>query len=796
LKHKLGFLRIELLIILGFLIISTSWLSLQTRAQLEGANLTRVISDRGVDVDGDEFFDYLEVAVEVNVSISGRYMVRVFGLTGEAFNSTIDVMGEMTERLDPGFHLINISLYGPKIYASATNPLNVSEIHLYFIEYYPPFDYVEDWLDSIYSVPLSNEYNYTDFDAPFSEMDLTLMIYPDGRVAMEGMLEAMHVEEPYVDLPMHGILMLAPDDSGVQCSANFTLAMTEDLMEYPFNSSSFSGNATYFDELLTIWMDGSTVFPSGLAAEFPFNATDITVEGEYDGQLITGYVNVDILPGFPLSEIILEFQGNHTYVLVNSSFTVIYGYYPEYGEFNSTVLEYLLQNFTDTYTGQGSTSIYNMTDGLLEATLLYNNTIEHNGNATVDVEVLIEGDIITAFTQLAGLPNSTASLLNATWLSVESITFLSTYSYAFDQADVQMAFTLNMSDAINGMLPLLPEVPDIQPEMVALIENLLNTTFGSITYGEVSFDYQDSILRINSSVLFEGDFQAETNFMKDLALTYLEEQPLSSQLQVLNETEFDLDNLQVTINSTLTSMELNITGVSFTPPREILNATSFTLWRFFNASTDPEEPPAQGECLAVTVKGLSNETHTVRIYRPPSVSEPDSATSSRIHWSNQSLSALKELTFQIGPLDETPPVVGVPTHTPETPNPDEAVTVSVNVTDDDSGVDRVTLSYSINDGVTWTNCTMINVGGNEYSSDIPGFSAGTHVNYKLIAYDIAGNPEVGDNEGAYYLYIVIAEYPTWTLPLLTIALLTAAMAVYLRMQKHRGHPNYNQHLSD
>ncbi|UCD96967.1 MAG: hypothetical protein JSV35_02640, partial [Candidatus Bathyarchaeota archaeon] len=460
-----------------------------------------------------------------------------------------------------------------------------------------------------------------------------------------------------------------------------------------------------------------------------------------------------------------------------------------YGDFNSTVLEYLLQNFTDSYTGQGPSSIYNMTDGLLEATMLYNATTELNGNATVDAEVLIEGDIIRALAQIGGLPNSTASLLNATWLSVENITFLSTYSHAFDQADVQMAFTLNMSDTINGMLPLLPEIPEVPPEMATFIENLLNTSFGSITYGEVSFDYPDSTLGITASLLFEGDLQAETNFIKDLALTYLEEHPVSSPLQVLNETEFDLSNLQVTINSTLTTMELDITGASFIPPREILNATSFTLWRFFNASTDPGEPPVQGEQLALTILGLSNETHTVRIYRPPSVSEPDSATNSKIHWSNQSLSGLRELTFLIGPLDETPPTIGVPTHTPETPNPDELVAVSVNVTDDDSGIDRVILSYSTNDGVTWTNCTMINVEANAYSADIPGLAAGTHVNYKLIAYDIAGNPEVGDNEGAYYIYIVISEYPTWTLPLLTVVLLTAAMAVYLQTQKHRGPPH-------
>ena len=787
-KFNRSFLRIELLVLLAFLIISTSWLSLQIRAQADGASLTGTTFDKGVDIDGDGSFDYLEVAVEVNVTVSGKYMVRIYGLTGVDFNSTIDVTGQTTEKLEPGFRLINVSLHGPKIFMSETNPLNISEIHLYFIEYVPPFEYAEDWLDSIDNVPLSGEYLFTDFDAPFSDMGVTMLVYPDGSVALEGMLKATDLEEPYIDLPMHGAIMLVANDSMARGSANFTFAFTEDMLEYPFNSSSFSGNVTYSDGLLTVSVDGSTVFPFGLAAEFPLNATDITVEGGYDGHLISGHVVMDILPGFPMSELALDFQGNNTYITVNSSLTVIYGSYPDFGELNSTVLEYMLQNFTDVYTGQGPDSVYNMTGGVLEATMLDNKTTEHDGNATLDFEVSIEGDIIMALAQMTGLPNSTYRMLNATWASVESITFLSTYSYAFDQADVRLSFVLNVSDAIERLLPILPDIPDTTPEMVAFTEYLLNTTFGSITSGEASFNYQDFTLRMNSTILFEGDFQTETNFIKELALTYLAEQPLSSQMQVLNETEVDLNNLMLIMNSTLTTMDLHITGVAFTPPREILNASSFTLTRFFNASADADEPPGQGERLGLTIKGLSNGTHTVRIHRPLSVPEPDAISNSRIYWSNQSLSSLGELVFLIGPPDETPPNIDIPIHTPATPNPEDEVTVSVNVTDDDSGVDTVILSYSTNDGETWTNYTMTKADGDEYNTTIPSLSAGTHVNYKLIAYDVAGNPEVGDNQGDYYVYIVIAEFPTWTLPLVMIVLLTAAMAVYLRTQKHRDNP--------
>ncbi len=156
-------------------------------------------------------------------------------------------------------------------------------------------------------------------------------------------------------------------------------------------------------------------------------------------------------------------------------------------------------------------------------------------------------------------------------------------------------------------------------------------------------------------------------------------------------------------------------------------------------------------------------------------------------WNNQSISSLKDLIFQIE-RDNTPPVIGTPVQTPETPGADEAVTVSVNVTDA-FGVrpDGVILSYSTDDGETWNNVTMSKTTGDTYEGKIPGLPAGTHVQYKIIAYDNAGNSAVNDNNGQFYVYAVKQEAPFWTQwwfwAIVGVVIVALAVAIYFLIKR-------------
>jgi len=137
---------------------------------------------------------------------------------------------------------------------------------------------------------------------------------------------------------------------------------------------------------------------------------------------------------------------------------------------------------------------------------------------------------------------------------------------------------------------------------------------------------------------------------------------------------------------------------------------------------------------------------------------------------------LTPVAFEVYPsYDTTNPSISTPHQEPETVVPNQNVTISVNVTDIESGIAEVILSYSTDNGATWNNETMTPQIGNTFMGQIPGFSEGTQVWYKVIAYDNAGNSETNDNIGQYYVYTVIPEFPTWLLLLFAFIVLTAAI---------------------
>lgn len=144
--------------------------------------------------------------------------------------------------------------------------------------------------------------------------------------------------------------------------------------------------------------------------------------------------------------------------------------------------------------------------------------------------------------------------------------------------------------------------------------------------------------------------------------------------------------------------------------------------------------------------------------------------------------------FAIGPADETPPTIGVPTREPSGDvQPHQNVTVSVNVTDAESGVAAVILSFTTDGGATWQNQTMsLNASTGLYETVILGREAGTTVRFKIIAYDVVGNVAVLDGEQPYCVYTVIPELQQ--IPMLACFTLASASAYIqaVRLLKHKN----------
>jgi hypothetical protein len=111
-------------------------------------------------------------------------------------------------------------------------------------------------------------------------------------------------------------------------------------------------------------------------------------------------------------------------------------------------------------------------------------------------------------------------------------------------------------------------------------------------------------------------------------------------------------------------------------------------------------------------------------------------------------------------LDKINPTIGVPSWIPsDYVKPSQEVKVTVNVTDIPSGVENVTLSYTVTNGAIWKNLTMTyNTSTHLYESVIPGQPDGTLVVFKIVAYDHVGNKALKDNSGRYYTYSVHYTY--------------------------------------
>jgi hypothetical protein len=123
-----------------------------------GASLTGIISDQGLDFNADGTFDLIKIRIQVNVSNSGNYGVRINGFVtsdSRIFAVKHDVL---LFPLTTGLQVVTVDISGSLIHSFKLNPLKISSITL--------IDQNNNLIDEKTQVPLSQEYLFTEFDAP------------------------------------------------------------------------------------------------------------------------------------------------------------------------------------------------------------------------------------------------------------------------------------------------------------------------------------------------------------------------------------------------------------------------------------------------------------------------------------------------------------------------------------------------------------------------------------------------------------------------------------------------------
>ncbi|HDQ05918.1 MAG TPA: hypothetical protein ENN36_04235 [Candidatus Bathyarchaeota archaeon] len=142
------------------------------------ARLTKTIYDEGVDTDGDGYYNYLNLGVEVNVTTAGTYTVDAGGLY-EPTPNYVSVQTKNTTYLGVGIHVVYLALDGTEIYAASVNPTKIAGILLY--------DETNTTLSEVHDLSLSTTYTYDQFQRPvieieFSEVEREIILDQAGSI--------------------------------------------------------------------------------------------------------------------------------------------------------------------------------------------------------------------------------------------------------------------------------------------------------------------------------------------------------------------------------------------------------------------------------------------------------------------------------------------------------------------------------------------------------------------------------------------------------------------------------------
>jgi hypothetical protein len=526
------------------------------------AYLTGRVYDYGVDTDHDGLFDYLQTDIQVNVTVAGTYQLSVQGLAGndsniQLSNQTIQIINYQISNplsLPQGIHLFNFTFYGPEIAYYGVNPRSVTDVSLYELSN----SSFSGQVDYMQSIPLLTPYNSNEFDHPSNDMQLNFTVNPDGSVGINVLLNATHMypQNPYylgvnasahlskmdnltlgsvngtVEFPPYVTVPWPYPYNQAQFPTNQTTAdyqsqynqgiLTEKLnatsvfppiikTQYPYNATDFTLLDTYSNGMMHAQLSGSSTIPQDIASEPPFNLTDLTIEANMgSNNEFTGNITLPIISGLPASSITVNFEGNRSNILFTGYVNVLYGNYAGI-MVNSTTVAQLISEIKSNVTGEGPSSLYNVTDGILELTSVeVTNTTIFDG-VRIDYNASVHGDFaaliatyITALYVQYPYPSQSQyypaiyAALNSTLSSVNDMSFVLAYSHVQKQVQMEISFDSNIktlwSNAIRLIPPTMPSgtIQNETNEINAMLE-IGNATAYAVQNASLNVTYTGAI---------------------------------------------------------------------------------------------------------------------------------------------------------------------------------------------------------------------------------------------------------------------------------------------------------------
>ncbi len=522
----------------------------------------------------------------------------------------------------------------------------------------------------------------------FVDIEVKFGVHPDGNVELSG---RVNYTSGY---PLMGTITPAIHVSGkigknngtYDLSINSTIEVPpQEAEKFPLNATTMSILSEYSDDIFNSAVNASIILPHSSSMDtvpldlsgFPFNSTDFTFNGKYSEQTFNGTLTVHMVPGLPLGDVEMHFEGNLTEITISDSVTVFYdlpSLFPGLPALNETFLNTMIQMLNSTIPGEGPGSLYAMTEGMLKCTTLEATLTPIDDGGVISFFAVIQGDFIQAVAKILttqippdtfpplgqpyALPNATsmyASILNATIYSLKTGTLNMSYSSSIRRFDLQASSTENVTESWNATTQqMLATYP---PEMQQYIGQALNATHNLVRSYAIAASYSEALMNLKAEYVLEGDLNEQLTLVKNLFLDMLDatypSPTAESLMDTLKAITSDVSNLKIDFDFYNDSVQLNFEGLKVAPPVDWVNGTCFKLRRFFNMTSTPSgESPRQNERMKLTVEGLSNGTHTLAVSIDPAdpdrVANPDETVGGNtMIWNNQSISKLKSLIFRV-----------------------------------------------------------------------------------------------------------------------------------------------------
>ncbi len=332
-----------------------------------------------------------------------------------------------------------------------------------------------------------------------------------------------------------------------------------------------------------------------------------------------------------------------------------------HGNLTHLLAEYIVTAISGYPDEEARSVVYNILNATLSSVQSADFTLNYwHTSDTVSIDMTLTSDVRTLLDRLIEdvpetLPPETRTqieswlrMANATIDAIQTMSLECGYS-GTEQLIIMTTLTANITQLEADLISILPSA--VPPEFSELIQPCTNTTYCTLEGLNAAATYADARADFNIEWLITGDFNAEANHVKSCyvkIMNFTSQYGIPWQVQMLNMTQVDVDNLRVDFTQGDDWMTLKLEQLVLRPEKNQVDQIRFQLEEWLSM-TGASNVPGGYEKLKLVITAGSNGTHTILLHAPSSVARPNSTSLDykTMVWENTTVFGLRDMLFKI-----------------------------------------------------------------------------------------------------------------------------------------------------